>query len=40
MTVLGISGCTALLLAGFGIKDSIKIIVDCNMEHYLNMICT
>ncbi|MEG1254322.1 FtsX-like permease family protein [Clostridium sp.] len=28
MTVIGIAGCTALLLAGFGIKDSIKAIVD------------
>ncbi|MEG2916920.1 MAG: FtsX-like permease family protein [Clostridium sp.] len=28
MTVIGISGCTALLLAGFGIKDSIRAIVD------------
>ncbi|MGL5151009.1 MAG: FtsX-like permease family protein, partial [Clostridium sp.] len=28
MTVIGISGCTALLLAGFGIKDSIEIIID------------
>ncbi|NCC54810.1 MAG: ABC transporter permease, partial [Erysipelotrichia bacterium] len=28
MTVIGISGCTALLLAGFGIKDSIAQIVD------------
>lgn len=28
MTVLGISGCTALLVAGFGIKDSISKIVD------------
>ena len=27
MTVLGIAGCTALLLAGFGLKDSIKSIV-------------
>lgn len=27
MTVLGIAGCTALILAGFGIKDSIEIIV-------------
>lgn len=27
MTVIGISGCTALLLAGFGIKDSISDIV-------------
>ena len=28
MTVLGISGCTALLVAGFGIKDSISRIVN------------
>lgn len=28
MTVIGISGCTALLLAGFGIQDSISEIVD------------
>lgn len=28
MTVFGIAGCTALLLTGFGIKDSIKTIVD------------
>lgn len=28
MTVFGISGCTALLLTGFGIKDSIKTIVN------------
>lgn len=28
MTVLGISGCTALLVTGFGIKDSITTIVD------------
>lgn len=28
MTVIGIAGCTALLLSGFGIKDSIKAIVD------------
>ena len=27
MTVLGISGCTALILAGFGIKDSVDAIV-------------
>lgn len=27
MTILGISGCTALLLAGFGLKDSIASIV-------------
>ena len=28
MTVFGIAGCTALLVTGFGIKDSIKTIVD------------
>ncbi|MDI3310141.1 MAG: FtsX-like permease family protein [Thermoanaerobacterium sp.] len=28
MTVIGIGGCTALLLTGFGIRDSINIIVD------------
>lgn len=27
MMVLGISGCTALLVAGFGIKDSLKVIM-------------
>ena len=28
MTVLGIAGCTALIVTGFGIKDSIEIIVS------------
>lgn len=28
MTTLGVAGCTALLLAGFGIRDSIRAIVD------------
>lgn len=28
MTVIGISGCTALMLTGFGLKDSISVIVD------------
>ncbi|MBU3135226.1 ABC transporter permease [Clostridium gasigenes] len=28
MTVIGIAGCTTLLLAGFGIKDSIEAIVE------------
>lgn len=32
MTVIGISGCTALLLAGFGIKDSIAQIVDIQYD--------
>ncbi|MGO1469781.1 MAG: FtsX-like permease family protein [Tissierella sp.] len=28
MTVFGIAGCTALIVAGFGIKDSIQTVVD------------
>lgn len=28
MTVIGIAGCTALVIAGFGLKDSIGVIVD------------
>lgn len=28
MTVIGIAGCTALMLAGLGIKDSIRTVVD------------
>jgi len=32
MMVLGIGGCTALLLTGFGIRDSIKPIVDYQYE--------
>ena len=28
MTVLGISGCTALLLTGYGIRDSVNVITD------------
>lgn len=28
MTVIGVAGCTALLLTGFGIKDSIKTIIN------------
>ena len=28
MTILGISGCTALLLTGFGIKDSVSSLID------------
>ncbi|MCI5773134.1 MAG: ABC transporter permease [Erysipelotrichaceae bacterium] len=32
MTVVGISGCTALIVAGFGIKDSINTIVDKQFE--------
>ncbi len=29
MTVIGISGCTALLLVGFGLRDAIWDIIDC-----------
>ena len=37
MTVLGIAGCTALLLTGFGIKDSLSDLLDIqygNITHY------
>ena len=37
MTVLGVAGCTALLLVGFGIQDSIMDIVDkqyTELNHY------
>lgn len=37
MTVLGISGCTALLLTGFGIKDSLSDLLDIqfnDITHY------
>jgi len=32
MTVIGISGCTALLLTGFGLKDSINDILDIQFD--------
>lgn len=35
MTVIGISGCTALLLAGFGIRDSISSIVDIQYKEIM-----
>lgn len=35
MTVIGISGCTALLVAGFGIQDSIAEIVDKQYEEIM-----
>ena len=28
MTVFGVAGCTALILAAFGIRDSIRTVVD------------
>ncbi len=37
MTVLGIAGCTALLLTGFGIKDSLNDLIDIQfnkIQHY------
>ena len=37
MTVLGIAGCTALLLTGFGIKDSLSDLLDIQygeIQHY------
>ena len=37
MTVIGVAGCSALLLAGFGMRDSIHDIVDIQfgeIEHY------
>lgn len=40
MTVIGISGCTALLVAGFGLKDSINAIVDVQygeVFHYIGI---
>lgn len=40
MTVIGIAGCTALLVAGFGLRDSISDIVDkqFNEIYQYNMI--
>lgn len=35
MTVFGIAGCTALILTGFGVKDSIKTIVDRQFGYIL-----
>lgn len=33
MTVIGISGCTALIVSGFGIRDSISQIVNMQFNH-------
>ena len=35
MMVFGISGCTALLVAGYGIKDSIADVVDQQYDEIL-----
>lgn len=32
MTIIGISGCTALLVTGFGIRDSVSSLVDLQYE--------
>ncbi len=40
MTVVGISGCTALLVAGFGMKNSINAIVDQQFGTVFNYIGT
>ena len=42
MTVVGIAGCTALLLTGFGIKDSVSGILTNQYEdiYQYNMVCT
>ncbi len=39
MMVLGIGGCTALLLTGFGIKDSIANVVDYQFEEITLVRC-
>ena len=36
MTILGIAGCTGLLILGFGIKDSISDIVNIQYSDYFN----
>ena len=36
MTIIGIAGCTALILTGFGLKDSIKAILPNQFENVFN----
>ena len=36
MTVFGIAGCTALLIAGFGIKDSVDVVIDKQFYEIFN----
>ncbi len=36
MTILGVAGCTALLVTGFGIKDSIQSMVDLQFEEIMH----
>ena len=33
MTIIGILGCTALILTGFGVKDSVKQIIPNQFEN-------
>ena len=40
MMILGVGGCTALLLAGFGIRDSIRHIVDNQYDEIETYDCT
>ncbi|CEK29775.1 membrane protein [[Clostridium] sordellii] len=35
MTIIGVAGCTALLVTGFGVKDSISSIVDNQYGHII-----
>ena len=35
-TLFGIAGCTALILAGFGLKDSLKDVTNYQFEHIFN----
>lgn len=37
MMVIGISGCTALLVTGFGVRDSVTDIADQQYEKYSSM---
>lgn len=39
MTVIGIAGCTSLLVLGFGLKDSIGDIVNVQYSDYFNYNC-
>lgn len=36
MTIIGISGCTALLLTGYGIQDSMDVVVDKQFGEIMN----
>ena len=35
MTIIGVAGCTALMLIGFGIRDSISNMVDINFKEII-----